>query len=151
MFNEFVQTYKNIELYCPFHTYSLQARDGGMGVRVRRRERDRVAIVAEILEMAREGVLKSNIMWRAGLSYRMLNGYLRLMMSTRLLGKSCLNKKEVFRTTDRGLKFLHHCNEIMELLQTEDDEQKLYGRIRFVPSCVSIVSETGREARIGIG
>ena len=58
-----------------------------METRLRKRERDRIAIVAEILEMARGGVLKSNIMWRAGLSYDMLNGYLGLMMNARLLDK----------------------------------------------------------------
>jgi len=117
---------------------------------VKRRERDRVAIVAEILEMAREGELKSNIMWKAGLSYHMLSGYLELMMNTKLLEKSLLNKKEVFRTTDKGLKFLYHCSEIIELLETEDEGSKLYGRIRFIPSSISMIPETRRVTRVGI-
>jgi len=108
-----------------------------MSVRLRKRERDRIGIVAEILEMARGGVLKSSIMWRARLSYIMLNGYLGLMMNTKLLDKVLMNKKVVFKTTDRGLKFLHHCYEIMELLETEDDGNKLYRRVQLLPTSLS--------------
>jgi predicted transcriptional regulator len=95
-----------------------------MGARLRKRERDRVAIVAEILEMARHGVLKTNIMWRAGLNYGMLNGYLGIMMSSRLLDEVLLKDKIVFKATDRGMKFLYHCHEIMELLKPEDDRDE---------------------------
>jgi predicted transcriptional regulator len=105
--------------------------------RLRRRERDRIAIVAEILEMARGGVLKSNIMWRAGLSYEMLNEYLGLMMDAMLLDTMLMKNKVVFRPTDRGMKFLYHCHEIMELLETEDDGHKPYRRIQLLPSSVS--------------
>jgi predicted transcriptional regulator len=108
-----------------------------MGVRLRKRERDRLGIVAEILEMARVGALKSNIMWKAGLSYLMLNGYLKLMMDTKLLDRQSLGEKVLFKTTAKGLKFLYHCYEIMELLETEDDEHKLYGRIRLLPATLT--------------
>jgi predicted transcriptional regulator len=105
-----------------------------MSVRRRKRERDRIAIVAEILEMARDGVLKSNIMWRAGLSYLMLNEYLKLLLNTKLLDKVLLNNKVVFKTTDRGMEFLYHSHEIMELLDAEDDKDKPYRRIQLLPN-----------------
>lgn len=108
-----------------------------MGVRIRKRERDRLGIVAEVLEMARGGVLKSNIMWKAGLSYIMLNGYLKLMIDAKLLDKKSLDEKVLFKTTDKGLRFLYHCHEIMGLLETEDDEHKLYGRIRLFPAALT--------------
>ena len=104
-----------------------------MEIRLRKRERDRIAIVAEILEMARGGVLKSNIMWRGRLSYDMLNGYLGLMMNARLLDKVRLEKKVVFMPTERGMKFLYHCREIMELLQTEEDGCEPCRRIQLLP------------------
>jgi predicted transcriptional regulator len=100
---------------------------------LRKRERDRIAIVAEILEMARGGVLKSNIMWRAGLSYDMLNGYLRLMMNAKLLDKVPMKKKVVFKSTERGMKFLYHCRESMELLGTEDQGHEPCRRIQLLP------------------
>jgi predicted transcriptional regulator len=105
-----------------------------MDARLRKRERDRVAIVAEILEMARDGVLKSSIMWRARLSYFMLNGYLGLMMSNKLLDRVLVNKRLVFKTTDKGLRFLYLCHEIRELLDAEDGGNKLYERIQLLPS-----------------
>ena len=109
-----------------------------METQLRKRERDRIAIVAEILEMSRGGVLKSNIMWRAGLSYEMLNGYLGLMMNARLLDKVLMKNKMVFKPTDRGLKFLYHCREIMELLETEDEEHEPCRRIQLLPSSFSL-------------
>jgi predicted transcriptional regulator len=108
-----------------------------MSVRLRKRERDRVAIVAEILEMARNGVLKSTIMWRARLSYFMLNGYLGLMIDNKLLDRVSLNKRVVFKTTNRGLKFLYHCREIIGLLDTDGDGHRLYRRIQLLPSSLS--------------
>jgi len=108
-----------------------------MVMRLRKRERDRVAIIAEVLEMSRSGELKSNIMWKAGLSYLMLNGYLKLMVETGLLDESLVNKKVVFKTTARGLKFLYHCSEIMDLLDSGDDAHKLYGRIKLLPTMLA--------------
>jgi predicted transcriptional regulator len=138
VFKLFVHTYKNVELYSSSTIHlSVVKRGKNMSVRLRKRERDRIGIVAEILEMARGGVLKSSIMWRARLSYIMLNGYLGLMMNTKLLDKVLMNKKIVFKTTDRGLKFLHHCYEIMELLETEDDGNKLYRRVQLLPTSLS--------------
>jgi predicted transcriptional regulator len=108
-----------------------------LDIRLRKRGRDRLVIVAEILDMARDGVLKSNIMWRAGLSYDMLNGYVALMMEAKLLDKVLLKNRVVFKTTDRGVKFLYHCHEIMELLKTEDDRHEPYRRIQLLPSSPS--------------
>jgi predicted transcriptional regulator len=108
-----------------------------MGDRLRKRGRDRIAIVAEILEMARVGELKTNIMWRAGLSHDMLNGYVGLMMNTKLLDRVLLNNKVLLKTTDKGMKFLYHCYEIMELLETEDDRDKPCRRIQLLPSNLS--------------
>jgi predicted transcriptional regulator len=109
-----------------------------MVLRVRESKRDRVAIIAEILEMARDGEFKSNIMWKAGLSYLMLNGYLKLMTASGLLYESALNNKIIFKTSKRGLKFLYHCSEIMYILKSDDAENKLYGRIRLLPSSSSV-------------
>ena len=105
-----------------------------MGDRLRKRGRDRIAIVAEILEMARVGVLKTNVMWRAGLSHDVLNGYIGLMMNTKLLERVLLNNKVLLKTTDRGMKFLYHCYGIMELLETDDGGDKSCRRIQLLPS-----------------
>jgi len=87
--------------------------------------------------MARGGVLKSNIMWRAGLSYEMLNEYVGLMTDAMLLDTVLMKNKVIFKPTDRGLKFLYHCHEIMDLLETEDDGHKPYRRIQLLPNSLS--------------
>ena len=42
------------------------------------KRRDRLYIIAEILEIAREGTLKTQVMYRANLSFTQLNDYLGL-------------------------------------------------------------------------
>lgn len=105
-----------------------------MDIRCRKSGRDRIAIVAEILEMAREGVLKTNIMYRAGLNSLMLNKYLGLMMGAKLLDKVLLNGRVVFKATKRGIEFLHYCYEITRLLEIEDGKDQPGGRIQLLPS-----------------
>jgi predicted transcriptional regulator len=109
-----------------------------VNVRSRKPYRDKVAIVAEILEMAGHGVQRTSIMYRVGLSSLMLNRYLRLMMNAKLLDIVLLNNKVVLKATDRGMEFLHHCHEIIELLETEDDNRhKSYRSIQLFPSSLS--------------
>lgn len=93
--------------------------------------RDRVAIVAKILEMACGGVQKTNLMYKVGLSSLMLSRYMRLMMNAKLVDVGLMNNKVVLRATDRGKEFLLHCQEIIDLLETEDDAlRKPYRRIQ---------------------
>jgi predicted transcriptional regulator len=84
-----------------------------------RRGRDRLYIVAEILEIAREGTLKTQIMYRANLSFTQLNDYLRYMLGINLLYKICENEKERYQTTDKGMHFLQCYRELMELLKLD--------------------------------
>lgn len=93
--------------------------------------RDRVAIVAQILEMAYGGVQKTNLMYKVGLSSLMLGRYMRLMMNAKLVEIGLMNNRVILRATDRGKEFLLHCQEIIDLLETEDNAlQKPYRRIQ---------------------
>lgn len=105
-----------------------------MDIRRRKSERDRIAIVAEILEMARQGVLKTNIMYRAGLNSLMLNKYIGLMTNAKLLDKVLMNDRVVFKATKKGIEFLHYCYEITRLLEIEDGKDQPSGRIQLLPS-----------------
>jgi len=105
-----------------------------MNLQLRNSGRDRIAIVAEILEMARHGVLKTNIMYKAGLNSHMLSKYLELMMNARLLEKVLLNKRVMYKATQRGAEFLYHCYEIERLLEPEIDADKPEGRAQLLPS-----------------
>ncbi|HXX87360.1 MAG TPA: winged helix-turn-helix domain-containing protein [Candidatus Acidoferrum sp.] len=85
------------------------------------KRRDKLYIVAEILEIAREGTLKTQVMYRANLSFTQLNEYLDFMLKISLLEKDHSHEREVYRATDKGLDFLQRYREINELLKREDN------------------------------
>ena len=83
------------------------------------KRRDKLYIIAEILEIAKEGTLKTQIMYRANLSFTQLNDYLALMLRISLLEKVARNEKERYETTGKGLDFLQRYREITDLLKNE--------------------------------
>jgi len=88
------------------------------------KRRDKLYIIAEILEIARDGTLKTQVMYRANLSFTQLNDYLDFMLKTSLLDRILQNNKEVYRSTEKGTAFLQRYREISELLKTEDKSCK---------------------------
>ena len=88
------------------------------------KRRDKLYIIAEILEIAKDGVLKTQIMYRANLSFTQLNDYLKFMLKNALLEKVWLNDKEVYKATEKGMNFLQRYREITELLKTAGDNYK---------------------------
>jgi predicted transcriptional regulator len=88
------------------------------------KRRDKLYIIAEILQIAKDGVLKTQIMYRANLSFTQLNEYIRFMLKNELLDKVILNNKESYRATAKGLNFLQRYHEITELLRTENENYK---------------------------
>jgi len=85
------------------------------------KRRDKLYIIAEILEIARDGTLKTQIMYRANLSFAQLNGYLNFMLKTNLLDKIAVNEKEVYKASEKGINFLIRYREINELLKNGED------------------------------
>jgi len=86
------------------------------------KRRDRLYIIAEILEIARDGTLKTQVMYRANLSFTQLNDYLRFMVKINLLNKDLENNKDIYRATDKGVDFLQRYREIVELLKAEEED-----------------------------
>ena len=80
------------------------------------RRRDRLSIIAEILDKAREGVLKTRIMYKANLSFAQINEYLSLILDLDLLEVVKNPEKIIYKTTNRGLQYLQGYKEIRELL-----------------------------------
>jgi predicted transcriptional regulator len=109
-----------------------------INVRNRKPYRDRVSIVAEILEMACDGVQRTSIMYRVGMSSLMLNRYLGFMMNARLLDIALSDGRVVLRATDRGKEFLRHCYEIIQMLETGDDGHKPSRRIELFPTSLPV-------------
>jgi predicted transcriptional regulator len=88
------------------------------------KRRDKLFIIAEILEIAKERTLKTQIMYKANLSFTQLNEYLKFMLKINLLEKFVDNGKEIYRATSKGLDFLQRHREISELLKTENGNSK---------------------------
>jgi predicted transcriptional regulator len=85
------------------------------------KRRDKLYIIAEILDIAKDGTLKTQIMYRANLSFTQLNDYLRFMLKIKLLEKIVENDKEKYKATEKGLSFLQRYREITQLLKEEEN------------------------------
>lgn len=88
------------------------------------KRRDRLYIIAEILEIARDGALKTQIMYRANLSFTQLNDYLRFTLETNLLKKIRKNDRDNYKATEKGLDFLQRYRQIAELLKNGSNSMK---------------------------
>jgi predicted transcriptional regulator len=87
------------------------------------KRRDKISIIAEILEIAREGTLKTQIMYKANLSFAQLNDYLKFMLKTGLLKKFLAKGKEVYAATEKGVDFLQRHCDLTELLQENENSK----------------------------
>ena len=58
--------------------------------------------MAKILEIAKEGTLKTQIMYKANLSFTQLNDYLSFMLNNSLIILTIDNGKEVYVVTEKG-------------------------------------------------
>lgn len=87
----------------------MRRRSGRSSMRNENR-RDRHDIVAEILEAARGGAVKTHVMYKAKLSYAQVGEYLPLLLEKGFLENCTVKKyrqvKRVLRTTERGERFL---------------------------------------------
>ena len=85
------------------------------------KRRDKLSIIAEILEIAKDGTLKTQIMYKANLSFAQLNDYLKFMMKTSLLTKFRTGGKDVYTATEKGVDFLQRHFELTELLKESEN------------------------------
>jgi predicted transcriptional regulator len=80
------------------------------------KRRDKLVIMADIARIAKNGALKTQIMYKANLSFTQLNEYLSLMTELELLEKHAQGSKEVYKATKKGVLFLEKTQEVMQLL-----------------------------------
>ena len=79
--------------------------------------------MAEILEISRKGTLKTQIMYKANLSFAQLKEYLRFMLKTQLLKKFNVNGKDVYGLTKKGEDFIQCHNDLKELINEEENSK----------------------------
>jgi predicted transcriptional regulator len=97
------------------------------------KRRDKLYIISEILEIAKDGVLKTQIMYRANLSFTQLNDYLNFMLKINLLERFVENDKEIYKATEKGLNFLQQYREITELLKEENENINHKNNVKIPP------------------
>jgi predicted transcriptional regulator len=91
-------------------------------IEVKTKRRDKLSIIAEILEIAKNGTLKTQIMYRANLSFAQLSEYLTFMKKANLL-QQFNTGKDVYATTEKGKDFLERHCELSELLKGHENRK----------------------------
>ena len=85
------------------------------------KRRDRLDIISEILVIAKDGRLKTQIMYRANLSFAQLNDYLDVLTKMGLLQVQKENRKTTYKTTDKGYRYLEKYTAISDILGNDDE------------------------------
>jgi predicted transcriptional regulator len=85
-------------------TGAVKGRNNG----VRFKNRNRMEIVANLLTIARNGALKTHLMYKANLSYLMVTEYLSYLSSAELIRETLDDEgtTKLYLTTPKGIKYL---------------------------------------------
>jgi predicted transcriptional regulator len=86
-----------------------------------RRRRSRLSILAEVLDVAKRGAIKTRIMYGASLSFAQLSEYLSFLLDANLLEIVESPNRTLYKTTNKGLLYLQSYMEIEELLKKEKE------------------------------
>ena len=89
------------------------------------KRRSSFLIIAEVLEMAKEGVVKTQIMYDTNMSFPQLKNYLSLLLERNLLEASQTSIKTTYKTTEKGTQYLQQYRTIAELLNKEEATNSL--------------------------
>jgi len=76
--------------------------------------------MAEILGIAKNGSLKTQIMYKANLSFAQLNEYLSFLLDTKLIASITQNGKTFYKVTSKGMRYLRNYAKIRDLLKPWD-------------------------------
>jgi predicted transcriptional regulator len=90
--------------------------------RIAMKYRSRTDITAQILEAANGGATKTKIMYKAFLSYAQLKEYLTVLIENGLL--EYIEGEQIYRTTEKGNRFLKIYNQIGEYVAADVSEKK---------------------------
>ena len=82
------------------------------------KRRDQLCIMADILDKAKGPALKTQLMYKANLSFTQLNEYLSFLINNNLITQTIYDGREGYVVTEQGLGFLQKHSELIELLKT---------------------------------
>jgi predicted transcriptional regulator len=78
------------------------------------RYRNRIDIIAQLLDAASSPTTKTKMMYKAMLSYEQLKEYLVMLAENNLI--ACDNPTQMFTTTDKGFQFMKRYEELSKLI-----------------------------------
>ena len=82
--------------------------------------RDRLGIMAEIMEVARGGRLKTQIMYKANLSFSQIRDYLSFLTEMGFLRVRVETRKRIYETTSKGILYIENYREMLSFLRAQD-------------------------------
>lgn len=82
--------------------------------------RDRLNIMAEIMEITKEKQLKTRIMYKANLSFSQVNEYLSFLTEMGFLRASKDDGQKFYETTTKGERYIDNYIEMSTLLRPEE-------------------------------
>ena len=85
------------------------------------KRRDQICIIADILNIAKQGALKTQIMYKANLSFTQLNNYLTYLIEYNLITETTNEGKETYIITKKGLDYLRKQKELLKIIETKND------------------------------
>jgi predicted transcriptional regulator len=85
----------------------------------KQKRRDQLCIIANILEISLKGTLKTQIMYRANLSFKQLNEYLSFLIAKGLIVQIMLDGKASYQVTNEGMGFLRRYRELTKTLHSK--------------------------------
>jgi predicted transcriptional regulator len=81
--------------------------------------RSKYNILVDILAQSLYGAKKTHILFKCNLSHRQLTKYLNDLQAKHMIETEEL----LWRTTDKGITFLHHCQQVIEMYEHANPEQ----------------------------
>jgi predicted transcriptional regulator len=96
------------------------------------KRRDKLIIMAEIVGIAKKGISKTHLMFKANLSFSQLNQYLSVLSNTGLLEKNAYNGRVVFQATPKGIEFIERQQRVIDLLSDDSYVPRNHVKTSFV-------------------
>jgi len=84
----------------------MAPRDLGLADGARRKNRTRIEIAVSMLEIAKQGVKKTQLMYLGNLSFELLQKYLNSLLQAGLIEAQQGGTQYTYKTTQKGLMFL---------------------------------------------
>ncbi|MEM2179060.1 MAG: winged helix-turn-helix domain-containing protein [Candidatus Methanomethylicaceae archaeon] len=92
-----------------------------------RKNRNNIEIIANILEISKNGIKKTRIMYLAYLSFDLLKKYLNFLIDKNLLEYNSIEKK--YKTTNKGMEFLKEYYELKEIENKHKEKLRMIQKV----------------------